>query len=96
MNNTESQIGQFLQRLREPVRIVLYPNVKIYVTRKFSSQLMIVTDATTGEFVWKIDNDGPDGPDGPPTAFGIPLFTILDSRLDDNTNDKPYRIVVEL
>ena len=93
MNDTETQIGQFLQRLRRPVHIALHPNVRIYVTREFSHHLMMVKDSTTGEFVWKIDNDELDGP---PTVFGIPLFTILDSRLDDNTNDKPFRIVVEL
>ena len=93
MNDTETQIGQFLQRLREPVRIALHPNVKIYVTHEFSHQLMMVKDSTTGEFVWKVNLEATEDP---ATIFGIPLFTILDSRLDDSKLNKPYRIVVEL
>ena len=93
MNDTETQIGQFLQRLREPVRIALHPNVKIYVTQEFSHQLMMVKDSVTHEFVWQVDDADRFAP---PTIFGIPLFTILDSRLDDSKLNKPYRIVVEL
>ena len=93
MNDTETQIGQFLQRLRQPVHIALHPNVRIYVTPQFLGELATIVDATSREFILKVNIESSEDP---PTIFGIPVFTILSSYLDDNELNKPYRIVVEL